>query len=96
MTGPTPDEVADVLVELLAEDAGMAPEEVRIALTAGGPAWPVDSLLIVEILQKVEDRFGVRIPETKEAAAACSSVRAFAAVVSGLAAEGDSSGGTAA
>lgn len=79
-------DVADVVIELLAEDAGRSSEEVRAGLGAAG-GWPIDSLLLVEVMPRVEDRFGVKIPETADAARAFGSVQAFAEMVAGVAAE---------
>lgn len=42
---------------------------------------PVDSLLVVEILTRIEERYHVAIPADREAAQATRSVRAFAAAV---------------
>jgi acyl carrier protein len=88
-------DVADVVFALLGEDAGRTAEEIASALAAAGEGWPVDSLLLVEILQRVEQRFAVRVPETVEAARSFNSVRAFSEMVAaavaaaGQAASGD-------
>lgn len=78
--------VADVVIALLAEDAGRTPDEVRGALAAAGAGWPVDSLLVVEILQRVEETFAVRVPETVEAARSFTSVKAFSEMIATVAA----------
>lgn len=77
-------DVADVVIELLAEDAGRSPDEVRASLGVAG-GWPIDSLLLVEVLPRVEARFGVKIPETVEAARAFGTVQAFAEMVAAAA-----------
>lgn len=76
-------DVADVVFELLGEDAGRTGDQVASALAAAGEGWPVDSLLLVEILQRVEERFAVRVPETAEAARSFTSVRAFSELIAG-------------
>ncbi len=90
--------VADVVIALLAEDAGRTPDEVRGALAAAGDGWPIDSLLLVEILQRVEETFAMSAPETVEAARSFTSVKAFSemiAAVAASAAETVHSGGAA-
>lgn len=47
----------------------------------GGPELPVDSLLIVEILTRVEERYSIAIPADRQSAEATRSVRAFARAV---------------
>lgn len=50
-------------------------------LVQGGSELPVDSLLVVEILTRVEERYSVAIPADRQAAQATRSVRAFARAV---------------
>lgn len=42
---------------------------------------PVDSLLIVEILTRIEERFAITIPADRQSAQATRSVRAFSGAV---------------
>ena len=87
----TDQEVAQVVLELLAEDAGRSVDEVRATLDAVGQGWPIDSLLVVEILQRVEERFAVRVPETVEASRTFTSVKAFSSMIAKVAASADAS-----
>lgn len=72
------DEIESVIVELLAEEAGTTGAAQRALLEDGGPALPIDSLLLVEIVQVLEDRIGISVPEDLETAKTMGSVRAFA------------------
>jgi acyl carrier protein len=72
------DEIETVIVELLAEDAGTTVAAQVAALEDGGSTLPIDSLLLVEIVQVLEDRVGIRVPEDLETAKTMGSVRAFA------------------
>lgn len=80
-TIPTSDEVTLLIIELLAELQERDPSEVHAELVDGGAELPVDSLLIVEILTRVEEQLGVRIPADAEAARSTRSVRAFTRTV---------------
>jgi acyl carrier protein len=66
------------VIDLLADLQGRDPEEVLTELTEGGQELPVDSLLIVEILTRIEDDLSIRIPADAQAARSTRSVRAFA------------------
>jgi acyl carrier protein len=70
-----------VVVELLAELQDRDPGGLRMELEEGGTQLPVDSLLVVEILTRVEERYGISIPADEEAARSTRSVRAFAGTV---------------
>lgn len=72
------DKIETVIVELLAEEAGTTVAAKRAALEDGGPTLPIDSLLLVEIVQVLEDRVGISVPEDMETAKTMGSVRAFA------------------
>lgn len=74
-------EVEDIIVELLAEQAGRDPAELRRELQEEGEELPIDSLLAAEVVARVEERLGVSLPATAEAAESLKSVTAFAAVV---------------
>lgn len=67
-----------VIVELLAEERGRLPEELHRELLAGGADMPVDSLLAVEVLVRVEEIVGVRLEASPTNGRAMRSVRAFA------------------
>lgn len=74
-------EIEDLILELLAEQAGLSVEDLRAELMALGEEMPLDSLLAVEILVRVQEATGVVLPATEETAAALLSVRGFAAAV---------------
>ena len=56
------EQVRTTVAEILAEVADLDPTEVRMD-SAFGTDLDVDSLLMVEILVAIEERFGIRIPE---------------------------------
>ena len=60
-------EVEDIIVELLAEQAGRDPAELRRELQEEGEELPIDSLLAAEVVARVEERHGVSLPATAEA-----------------------------
>lgn len=70
-----------MIIEFLAELEQREAEEVRAELEKAGSDLPVDSVLIVEILTRVEERYGIGIPADAEAARATRSVHAFADAV---------------
>jgi acyl carrier protein len=70
-----------VVVEFLAELQDRDPGGLRVELEEGGRELPVDSLLVVEILTRIEERYGISIPADEQAARSTRSVRAFAATV---------------
>lgn len=74
-------EIEDLILELLAEDAGCSATEFRDGLRAGGAALPVDSLLAAEVVARLQERIGVELPATAETARALRSVRTFAVAV---------------
>ncbi|WP_439673350.1 phosphopantetheine-binding protein [Embleya sp. MST-111070] len=74
-------EIVDVVVELLAEQQGRSVDELYEELSSQGAELPVDSVLIVEILTRVENRFGVTISADAEAGRSLRSVWAFAETV---------------
>jgi acyl carrier protein len=75
------DEVENVIIGLLAEQENSSPEELRERLAKEGPELPVDSLIVVEVLVRVEEAFGVTVPETVDSARSLRSVRAFAELI---------------
>jgi len=74
-------DVIDIVVELLAEERDISAEAMLAELTAAGEDLPIDSLLLQEILVRVEDRFGVQLPDTVETARSMASVRTFAQAI---------------
>lgn len=70
-----------LILDFLAEDAGMTAEEMRAELLAAGQQMPVDSLLLVEIIVRLEDELGCRLPEDPIMAKTMTSVSDFAAAV---------------
>jgi acyl carrier protein len=84
LVAPTRTEIEEVILELLAEDLGVAAGELREELVAAGPQLPVDSLIMVEILTRVEARFGIKVEETAATAFALRSVADFVELIYGL------------
>jgi acyl carrier protein len=79
--GLTVDDIVVIVIGLLAEQAGVSAAQMRAELEAGGPELPVDSLLIAEILSRVEEACGASVPADADAARSAGSVTAFAATV---------------
>lgn len=78
---PTQHAIEDVIIELLAQDGGVNPADLRRQLEEQGPGLPIDSLLAVEVLVRVEQRFGVQLDANPATAEAMQSVAAFASTV---------------
>lgn len=74
-------EIEDIILEFLAEDAQTTAGELRETLLASGPRMPVDSVLAVEVLTRVQRRTGVVLRPCPESAAAMRSVHSFAEAV---------------
>jgi acyl carrier protein len=74
-------DIEELILDLLAEQAGLTVTELRAELVALGEEMPLDSLLAVEILVRVQDAVGVVLPATEETAQALLSVRGFAQAV---------------
>ncbi|WP_405940587.1 acyl carrier protein [Streptomyces sp. NBC_00207] len=70
-----------MVVEFLAELQDRDPDELRMELEEAGEELPVDSILVVEILTRIEERYGISVPADEEAARSTRSVRTFAATV---------------
>lgn len=75
--------VEEIILGFLAEDEGSSVGQLREELLAGGLEMPVDSLLAVEVLVRVQHATGVKLPATPETAVAMRSVRGFALAVLG-------------
>lgn len=74
-------EVEDLIIELLAANAGRDPADLRAELANAGAELPVDSLLAVEVLNRVQEVCAVRLSANEETARAMRSIRAYALVV---------------
>lgn len=81
-------EIERLIIELLAEERGCSVAEMERQLLASGADMPVDSLLAVEVLVRVEQRVGARFPASPSSGKALRSVRAFAQAMAEAAALG--------
>ena len=79
-----PRDIEDLTIELLAEEAKCSPGEMRQRLEEAGSDLPIDSILLVEVVVRVEDRYGVHLPTTLDTARNLRSVRDFAVMVYNL------------
>ena len=77
----TTSDVVDVVVKLLAAERDISAEAMMAELAADGDMLPIDSLLLQEILARVEEQFEVQLPDTVETARSMASVRAFAQAI---------------
>ncbi|MBV8992968.1 MAG: hypothetical protein JO287_04520 [Pseudonocardiales bacterium] len=73
--------VEDLIIDLLAENQGLEPEDLRAVLETRGENMPVDSVLAAEVLAAVEETCGVTLTPTQETAECMRSVRAFATAI---------------
>ena len=71
----------DVVVDLLAEAEGRPVSEVMAELAVRGPDLLIDSLRIVEILTRVEERYGICLSADPVIARSTRSVLSFAQAV---------------
>jgi len=76
-------EIAEIVIGFLAAESGIPAARLRADLEAAGPELPVDSLLVVEVLVKVEDACGVRVEVNEEVARSTRSVMTFARSIIG-------------
>lgn len=74
-------EIVDIVIDLLAVESHVPPGQLRAELEAAGQELPVNSLLVVEVLTKVEAACGVRLPVTEAVAMSTRSVVRFARTV---------------
>jgi acyl carrier protein len=58
---------------------------MRQQLEEGGSDLPIDSIILVEVVVRVEDRYGVHLPTTADTTLVMRSVRDFAGLVYDLA-----------
>ncbi|MEU5556367.1 MULTISPECIES: acyl carrier protein [Streptomyces] len=70
-----------MVVEFLAELQNRDPDELWMELEEAGEELPVDSILVVEILTRIEERYGISVPADEEAARSTRSVRTFASTI---------------
>ncbi|MGW0192045.1 phosphopantetheine-binding protein [Nonomuraea sp. NPDC003201] len=73
--------VIEVTVTLIAAEQDRDPAELREELESKGSELPIDSQLIAEVLARVEEHFGVRIPADNEAARSLRSLHTFATTI---------------
>ncbi|WP_410597238.1 acyl carrier protein [Amycolatopsis sp. lyj-23] len=71
-------EVEQYILELIAEEKNCDVEQLREELTAQGADMPYDSVLLVELMVRVEARFGVKLPTDLPTARDMRSIRSFA------------------
>lgn len=76
-----PRDIEDLTIEFLAEEAKCSPAEMRQCLEEAGDALPIDSIVLVEVVVRVEERYGVHLPTTLETAQNLRSVRDFSVMV---------------
>ena len=74
-------DITEIVIGLLAEDSGVSAGVLRAELEAAGPELPVDSLLVAEVLTRVEGACGVSIQVDTAAARSTRSVLTFARTV---------------
>lgn len=70
-----------MVLEFLAELQDRDAAGLRAELEQEGHELPVDSILVVEILTRIEERYGVKIPADAQAARSTRSVYTFARTV---------------
>ncbi|MEU9213404.1 acyl carrier protein [Streptomyces sp. NPDC048415] len=71
----------DIVIDFLADHQDRPGQDVYEELAARGQDLPVDSVLIMEILARIEQHFEVRVPADAEAGRSLRSVWAFAETV---------------
>lgn len=71
-------DIENLIIELLAENAGLTSDELRAVLEARGGNLPVDSLETAEILVPLGEAIGVLIPLEQVTSDDLSSVRSLA------------------
>lgn len=74
-------DVEGLIIELLADDAGKDPAELRRELEDAGELMPVDSVVAAAVLARVEEACGVSLPATAESARNLASVTLFAQAI---------------
>lgn len=74
-------DIEDVIIRLLAEDAGRDPEDLRAELAELGEDLPIDSVLGAEVLVRLEQQYGISLPATAETSQSLTSVTAYARAI---------------
>lgn len=77
--------VEDEVIAMIATDNGYDPDEFARDIRSRGDLLPIDSLLLVDVLVRVERRFGVHLPADDVSQAVLGSIAKFAARVASLA-----------
>jgi len=77
-TTPTETEIAELIIELLANLMHKDPDDLRAELEAKGTGMPVDSLDLFDVLVEFRQRTGLKIPKRKLRRRTMRSVSAFA------------------
>jgi len=72
------EDIEHLIVQLLAEDQGMEAQDLWAELTDLGVNMPVDSLLAVEVVVRLEQQLGVELTTSADTAKALRSVKTFA------------------
>lgn len=75
------DRIIDRIIELLAQQNGRDPADLRAELERLGEELPIDSVLAAEVLASIEEETGVRLPTTAETSRNLRSVRRFAQAI---------------
>lgn len=78
------EEVEDIVIDLLAAQHKVDAAALREDLDQKGLDWPIDSIVLVQVLVAVEKRCGVRVTPDEESARTLRSVRAFARLVAAM------------
>jgi len=81
MERPTPTALEDEILSLIADDLGRVPAEFIAEIRGEGADLPIDSLLVVEVLVRVETHYGVTLPANEMSADVLRSVSRFAAQI---------------
>lgn len=74
-------DIEDVILELMAEDLGQDRDDLRRALEELGADMPVDSLLAMETLVRLETLYGIEMPTDAATGLAMKSVITYAHAV---------------
>jgi acyl carrier protein len=74
----TKQDIEDLIIELLADEEGEDPDDLRRQLVDKGATMPVDSLAMLDILVEFRKRTGLTIPKRKLRRRTMRSVKAFA------------------
>ncbi len=73
----TKQDIEDLIIELLADEEGEDPDDLRRQLVDKGATMPVDSLAMLDILVEFRKRTGLTIPKRKLRRRTMRSVKAF-------------------